>query len=475
MPAWLTACRDDDPKPEIDYKGSVGVIGAGAAGLFAADYLLSKGINVVIFEASDRIGGRVRSLRPFEKPSPGLIVTSESRLSSDFPIELGAERILGTDSIWAKYVAQQRVTTVPIAGIENDQYFLNGLLTTHTQALSDNDFVAALDFAEKIALYNNANVSVQEAAQADGIDASMNDILNSWIGNKYSTDNNRLSALGLADGLQERVRNTNELVLGNNPMTDVLLASFTKAVAKTQLSTVIKNVNYGSDKVTVSGEASGQPFSMDLDKVIVTVPVSVLKDGDITFTPALPSAKTNALAKMGMDKAIRVVLDFKKNFWRKAETDPDLRFLYGGTQASEYFNTGAGRSEVTKTLTATISGQKAEELSALGKDIVPVLLDELDTIYEGLAGLNIRLDPNDASIFISVIQDWGKEPFIKGGNAYLKPGGTNADREALGTPLNNRLFFAGEATDVKGEFGTVNGALQSAERAALEVIAAITA
>jgi uncharacterized protein with NAD-binding domain and iron-sulfur cluster len=55
----------------------------------------------------------------------------------------------------------------------------------------------------------------------------------------------------------------------------------------------------------------------------------------------------------------------------------------------------------------------------------------------------------------------------------LKAGGTNQDRVNLATPVNNKLFFAGEATDVNGEYVTINGALLSGERAAKEVLATI--
>ena len=48
---WLTSCTDDPAGPEVKFDGVVGNIGAGAAGLFAADYLLEKGIKVKIFEA----------------------------------------------------------------------------------------------------------------------------------------------------------------------------------------------------------------------------------------------------------------------------------------------------------------------------------------------------------------------------------------------------------------------------------------
>jgi monoamine oxidase len=197
--------------------------------------------------------------------------------------------------------------------------------------------------------------------------------------------------------------------------------------------------------------------------VIVTVPVSVLKQGTIAFSPALPSKKTTALGKMGMDPMIRVLLDFKANFW-----GTDSGFLYGGASAPEYFNSGAGRSAITKTFAVTIGGAKAAALSPLGKEMIPVLLAELDGIYDGDASFHIRKDNDDNDI--AVVQDWSLEPYVMGGSSYMKPGGVNQDRVDLALPVSDRLFFAGEATDTLGESGTVSGALQSGERAAQEVL-----
>jgi monoamine oxidase len=65
--------------------------------------------------------------------------------------------------------------------------------------------------------------------------------------------------------------------------------------------------------------------------------------------------------------------------------------------------------------------------------------------------------------------DWQQDPFARGAYSYVTVGGSAA-RAALGEPLEDTLFFAGEATDEEG--GTVAGALQSGVRAARELLAA---
>ena len=91
-PHFLASCSKDDPGPEVPFDGDVVIIGAGAAGLYVADLLNSKGIKVSILEAGNQIGGRIRSLRNQQDLS--------NISAADFPIELGAEVTIGSDSIW---------------------------------------------------------------------------------------------------------------------------------------------------------------------------------------------------------------------------------------------------------------------------------------------------------------------------------------------------------------------------------------
>lgn len=467
LPGWLSSCSEDDPLPGPAYDGTVVIVGAGAAGLFAADILKAQGIKVVIFEASDRVGGRVRTLKSSDSETASLLFNSQTELSSDFPNELGATYISGSDSVWGKIVEQMKITTVNLSTSTTDNYFLDNTFVEGATAQSDPDFISAKNFLNNLAS-NSGTGSVQQAITSAGISPRMYAILNSWIGNKFCTTNDQIGMKALSEGIALLQRNNEILTLADNPMQDALLSRYSNVMVDVQTNSEVNEINYSGDKVLVSGQRTGssEPFSIEADRVIIAVPVSILKSGSIAFTPGLPTAKTSALSKMEMDSAMRVLLDFKANFW--GETSG---FLYGGVDGPEYFNSGAGRSELYKTLSITVGGAKAAELSALGKGAIPVLLDELDSIFSGKATLNVRKDTNDNTI--AIIQDWSLEPFIKGGSAYLKAGGTNQDRVNLATPINDKLFFAGEATDVNGEFGTINGALLSGERAAKEVLATI--
>jgi monoamine oxidase len=71
------------------------------------------------------------------------------------------------------------------------------------------------------------------------------------------------------------------------------------------------------------------------------------------------------------------------------------------------------------------------------------------------------------------VHDWSRDPFARGAYSYLAVNGGDA-RARLAAPVDDTLFFAGEATASDGQGGTVNGALETGERAAHEAAAALT-
>ena len=66
------------------------------------------------------------------------------------------------------------------------------------------------------------------------------------------------------------------------------------------------------------------------------------------------------------------------------------------------------------------------------------------------------------------MHDWQADPYARGGSSYVNVDGTGA-RDELAAPLEDTLYFAGEATDVEHS-GTVGGALSSGVRAAREIL-----
>ena len=209
-----------------------------------------------------------------------------------------------------------KITTVNLTTSTTDNYFLDNAFVEGATAQADPDFIKAKNFLDNLAS-NSGTGSVQQAITSAGISSRMYAILNSWIGNKFCTTNDRIGMKAVSEGFALLQRNKEILTLADNPMQDALLSRYSNVMVDVETNSEVKEINYAGEKVIVSGQrtGSGEPFSVEADRVIVTVPVSILKSGSIAFTPGLPSAKTSALSKMEMDAAMRVLLDFKGNFW----------------------------------------------------------------------------------------------------------------------------------------------------------------
>jgi monoamine oxidase len=80
-----------------------------------------------------------------------------------------------------------------------------------------------------------------------------------------------------------------------------------------------------------------------------------------------------------------------------------------------------------------------------------------------------QLPGGKAQLEAAFVHNWQRDPFARGAYSYVGVGHNDTARRSLAAPLQDTLFFAGEATDTEGEAATVTGALQSGLRAAREV------
>lgn len=436
------------------------MIGAGVSGLYVADILHSKGVNVKIFEASDQLGGRIRSLRNqsvTQYPSIPL-------LSSDFPIELGAQTITGSNSIFGQIFHDYNLQTVEFEPSTN-RYVMDNLVKSDSEWASDNDYINSKLFIQSIpGSYVGSTQTVKAAIQATGISSRTYGLLNGQIGNARGADNDVIGIGEIAQEMRLVPTDGKVIALKSNPLQDAIISRFSNIQSLVQLNMPVTAVDYSGDMITLTFKDGS---STQVDKLIVTVPVSVLKASGISFNPGLPGSYSSALSKFGMGASLRAVLEFKKNFWGDS-----IGFIYGSANVPEYLSMGLGRSQFNTTLSVTVNGAKAAQYSAMGDGAIDAILSDIDLLYANQGTQFIRKDiTTNNNIYI--LHDWTKMTYIKGGYSYPLAGATMDDRKALGQPVSNKLFFAGEATDVSGQAGMINGAMASAERAAQDVVTSI--
>ncbi len=200
-------------------------------------------------------------------------------------------------------------------------------------------------------------------------------------------------------------------------------------------------------------------------RVVVTVPLAVLKAGAIAFSPRLPR-KENALRRLEMGSAARVSLQFEHEAW--AGQGPFARdglLFTGGPPFPVWWVSQRGPRPV---VTGWAGGR-------LARAIAPI--DEAARVTVALEGLGAALgvDPRRLreQLRAGFSHDWHGDPFARGAYSYAGVGGRRAGSE-LAEPVESTLYFAGEATQSDGRNATVHGAIASGERTAKEILQSST-
>ncbi len=239
---------------------------------------------------------------------------------------------------------------------------------------------------------------------------------------------------------------------GYGALMDWMAIDLMSRKANIQLGTVVREVRWQRGSVRVRGRFLGEPFTVQASRAVIALPLGVLQAGTVRFLPVL-AAKREPLGRLASGPVIRVAMRFHEPVWEKRA--PGVSF-FNSPQASfpTFWTPLPMRAPL---LTAWAGGPKAAKLSGLSMRRL---------VGEALGGVQ-RIFP-DARLADALVQDWKRDPFSRGGYSYALVGGAGA-RDRLAEPLDNTLFFAGEATDTE-EAGTVAGALRSGARAAREVL-----
>ena len=431
----LSGCKRYGPLDE--YNGSVTIIGAGAAGLYAGWLLKQAGATVRILEATDRIGGRIKELTGF----------------SDFAIELGAEEIHGHRTVWYDIVKETNAEFIK-DGDQNDYVVIDGVSTLWDDLEGNADFDKLIRLVAQMGNYNGADLTFSDYLAQEGIATHLLALANALLGNEYGTSNNHLGTKGVAEGDNAwTAGNQNDLVK-NRSFKSILDEKFSNVIPDVQLNTHVFRIDTSGTHV-VCTDSNGIDYVSD--KVILTVSLGVLKSNMIEFLPVLSTSKRNAINNLGMGPGMKVILKFTSRFWPEGTGS-----IYGSNLVPEFWATGGGgRSATDNVLTAFVHGDHAANLSNMGAGLVPAICAELDQIFGNGLATN--------SLETSHIEDWFANPYCLGTYSFPTVGSGGA-RESLATAVDGKLFFAGEATHTAGHFATVHGAMETGYRAAEEVV-----
>ena len=460
------------------------IIGAGAAGLAAASALARRGYRIALVEARNRLGGRVATMRPS---------------GATLPIELGADFVHGrpdetfalaaeagvrlyeqTGRAWAADEDGDRDSLQPddVEAGEGDVGAVFAAIRDWQGA--DSSLQALLDqrFAGKrwavARQYVSGYVEGFDAAEVDRVSVA-------WL---RQTE----LAFDTIDGdRQYRVLD------GYDRLMDWLGDNLPSSLADIRLLSVARDVRWQRGEVTVRLET---PSGGALDAItgraaLVTAPLAVLKRsfatpeeaGALRFSPE-PPGKRDALARLEMGHALKVVLRFRLPFWEKLTPHasqqlgalwpgqsvhfrlmPRLSFLFADDPVAPTWWTA--HPVVAPLLTGWIAGPRAARLASMSDDAIA---EEAVTALARI--LSMERETLEKLLVGRYVHNWSSDPYSGGGYSYVAVGGLTAPGE-LAAPVEDTLFFAGEATNQHGHTGTVHGALQTGYLAAEEIARAL--
>jgi lysine-specific histone demethylase 1B len=417
----LAACRKETSFEDVTYDGKVIIIGAGAAGLYAAYMLKSKGIDFQLLEASSTYGGRLGKLTGF----------------ANFPIDTGAQWLHGENSVLGDLIKKSK-TNITLDDSETKFWFNNQLI----DALPQNTNIFE---GEEL-----PDISYEAYALQNGLGNEYKYIIENIAGDQGAAAS-RLSVYGNNKDEENWASGDDDFKFEETyfDLIDKQIASQVKD--QILVNTIITKIDYSQSEIILT-DSNNNTFNAN--KVIITVPISILKSGDIQFIPALPIEKTSAFSKIGMDAGMKVFLKFSNRFFDQN--------IIGGAVCAAYADDSIGKAQNDNILLAFIMGEQAEYLTSLGSDaaITSALIQELDIMYNGQAS---------ASFIASHVENWTTNPYVKGAYSYSTIGMGDA-RKIASQALSEKLYFAGEAMNTNGHHQTVHGAVETGYREVINIL-----
>jgi len=398
------------------------IVGAGAAGLTAARELQRLKQDFLLLEASHRIGGRAYT----EVLSPGI------------PFDLGAHWIMQPSENPLMHLAKQGQLHLE----KDNKHYAAARYFDEGEWLpkgTDREFCAYWDKqfdAMALATDHHQDFSVFDAIDNDNRWASYFHAL-------YAKDVTRDVDQASASDALAFVQDEEDLAvvdgLGN------LMVRYGVDVPVT-LNCAVRKIDSSGSRLKLD-TAKGR---IHADKVILTVSNGVLSGRDIEFTPALPDWKLNAIEGLPLGSHTRIAVMFDKPVLQ--ELPRHFTVNTSGDGPIHFRNQPFGNDYVE----IVTGGRISEWLEKSGERAT---IDFVLTKLREAAGNQSVPDP-----VRHIVSAWDQDAWTKGAYSCARPGAAD-QRSILAQPIDERIFFAGEATS-SDAYASVHGACISGSDAA---------